>query len=82
MSFHQPLKGIRVIDFCTHGAGPAGTPAHPPALPGLSFLLPGAPLPRQGLSSPPSGQRRLRRSAPPQQAPAALLPKDHQRPDG
>ena len=23
MSFHQPLKGIRVIDFCTHGAGPA-----------------------------------------------------------
>jgi len=21
--FHQPLKGIRVVDFCTHGAGPA-----------------------------------------------------------
>lgn len=23
MSFHQPLKGLRVVDFCTHGAGPA-----------------------------------------------------------
>lgn len=23
MTFHQPLKGIRVVDFCTHGAGPA-----------------------------------------------------------
>lgn len=21
--FNQPLKGIRIIDFCTHGAGPA-----------------------------------------------------------
>lgn len=65
------------------GAGPAGTPAHPPALPGLSFLLSGrTPTPgkayRRLLLDNAVSADLLRRSRPR----AALLPKDHQRPDG